>query len=292
MAVAIIFGLSGFVTALAVIALGSNRDNVLATTQTQTLTLTTPSSGFGIVALTHTVNVRVNVTGDANFDISTWGDLIHDPLPLPVAPPAAGQPTTVVREQVLMQRYSFQVGAGNELFAWQVSPNNASHNVFDPRDYGITLWLVRTHEFRWDAASQTWSSGDPSITLGTRTTTLTLSIRPEGSGGGTNPPGGGSGGGGEFDLDPGEIANATFRAINRIVQPILIALAGIGLLFAIYLGVKLATAQDESKRKEAKAQLVWAIIATVVVIGIVAVFAAIANGLGYVPQGGGGGETD
>lgn len=77
----------------------------------------------------------------------------------------------------------------------------------------------------------------------------------------------------------GDIAQATFQAINDIVQPILLALAGIGLLFAIYLGVKLATAQDESKRKEAKAQLVWAIIATVIVVAIVGIFQAIAAAL-------------
>jgi len=75
-------------------------------------------------------------------------------------------------------------------------------------------------------------------------------------------------------------------ALRDIVNPILIVLGGLGALFAIYLGVRLATAQDESKRKEAKAQLMWAII------GIILIFAMV--GIFYLPfwgQIGGGAAT-
>jgi len=65
-----------------------------------------------------------------------------------------------------------------------------------------------------------------------------------------------------------ELANA----LRNIVNPILIVLGGLGALFAIYLGVRLATAQDESKRKEAKAQLMWAIIGIVLIFALVAIF--------------------
>jgi len=51
---------------------------------------------------------------------------------------------------------------------------------------------------------------------------------------------------------------------------VLMSLFGIAaIMFAIYVGMKLARAEEEGKRKEAKQQLLWTIIAIVAVIGIV-----------------------
>ncbi|MCL2756231.1 MAG: pilin [Firmicutes bacterium] len=71
---------------------------------------------------------------------------------------------------------------------------------------------------------------------------------------------------------PGDVANDLAGAIRGIVNPILIVVGSLAALLAIWLGVRLATAQDESKRKEAKAQLIWAIIAVIVVFAMVSVF--------------------
>ena len=71
------------------------------------------------------------------------------------------------------------------------------------------------------------------------------------------------------------IENTLAWAIWDITWPILTVLAGLGTIFAIWLGVRLATAQDESKRKEAKAQLVWAILAVVIIVGIIGIFGAV-----------------
>jgi len=76
---------------------------------------------------------------------------------------------------------------------------------------------------------------------------------------------------------PGGAAATISQQIGQIAWPILAVIAGLGVLFAIWLGVRLATAQDESKRKEAKAQLIWALIAVVLVIGLMLVFQAVAG---------------
>lgn len=54
------------------------------------------------------------------------------------------------------------------------------------------------------------------------------------------------------------------RAINA-----LLSLFSIGaMLFALYLGVRLAMAEDEGKRKEAKAQVFWTVIAVIVALSL------------------------
>ncbi|MCL2586930.1 MAG: hypothetical protein FWE31_01675 [Firmicutes bacterium] len=88
-------------------------------------------------------------------------------------------------------------------------------------------------------------------------------------GGMLGAPAGGSGPGAE------DVARAIIGPISDIVWPIMIVLAAIATLYSIWLGVQLATAQDESKRKEAKARLVWAIVAVILCLGLVAVFGAI-----------------
>ena len=60
-----------------------------------------------------------------------------------------------------------------------------------------------------------------------------------------------------------------------IVKGVFWALMGLfsiaAIMFAIYVGMKLARAEEEGKRKEAKQQLLWTIIAIVAVIGIVTI---------------------
>ena len=72
-------------------------------------------------------------------------------------------------------------------------------------------------------------------------------------------------------MDNSTIAGAIFN----IAMPILSVVAGLGALLAIYLGVKLATAQDESRRKEAKAQMVYSIIAVIIVSAMIGIFYAL-----------------
>ena len=71
------------------------------------------------------------------------------------------------------------------------------------------------------------------------------------------------------DLDP------LIDRIWSITWPILTVLAALGGLLAIWLGIRLATAQDESKRKEAKAQLIWAILAVVIIVVMIAIFGVV-----------------
>ena len=63
--------------------------------------------------------------------------------------------------------------------------------------------------------------------------------------------------------------------IWSITWPILLVLGALGGIFAIWLGVRLATAQDESKRKDAKQQLIWAIIAVIVIFAMMGIFGVI-----------------
>ena len=75
-------------------------------------------------------------------------------------------------------------------------------------------------------------------------------------------------------------AAEVIAAIRPWVTPILGVLLGLGILLAIWIGVRLATAQDESKRKEAKAQLIWAIIAVFIVGMGIAVMEVLATTIG------------
>ena len=81
----------------------------------------------------------------------------------------------------------------------------------------------------------------------------------------------------------GGISNRIAQEIWNIAWPILTVLAGLGVLLAIWIGVRLATAQDESKRKEAKAQLIWAIIAIIIIIAVIGIFGVIVAALPSAP---------
>jgi len=87
---------------------------------------------------------------------------------------------------------------------------------------------------------------------------------------------------GERTWSPGQ---DLYIAIWNITWPILLVVASLGGIFAIWVGVRLATAQDESKRKEAKAQLIWAIIAIVIVAAIIGIMGVVRTTLTPVAIG-------
>lgn len=58
-------------------------------------------------------------------------------------------------------------------------------------------------------------------------------------------------------------------ALNQLLWPILIVVATVGSIYAIYLGINMARAEDASKRDEAKKRVVNAVISMVVVITLI-----------------------
>ena len=54
--------------------------------------------------------------------------------------------------------------------------------------------------------------------------------------------------------------------LRKILGPVLIVIGAIGVIYAIYLGVMYAKAEDASKRKEIQGRLIGAIIGAVIVI--------------------------
>ena len=68
-------------------------------------------------------------------------------------------------------------------------------------------------------------------------------------------------------------------AIQSWVTPLLILACAAGAIWAIILGVKMAQADDKSKRDEAKANLINVIIALVAVIALILIFTIVGNAL-------------
>lgn len=68
--------------------------------------------------------------------------------------------------------------------------------------------------------------------------------------------------------------------INNIVAPILGGMVGLAAVFAIYLGVRLATADDEGKRKNVKGQLVYTVLGIFIVGLIVSIMLLFVNVIG------------
>ena len=92
---------------------------------------------------------------------------------------------------------------------------------------------------------------------------------------------GGTGGGVEA-VAPGEIALKKFigelsRMITNVMGPIFGIIGTIGIFFAIYLAWRLASAEDDGKRKEAKKQLMWTVIAVIALFAFIALFAILAD---------------
>jgi Na+/proline symporter len=62
--------------------------------------------------------------------------------------------------------------------------------------------------------------------------------------------------------------NDVMTQVNTVVNAIIMGLGGIVVLFAIYLAYKFMTADDDGKRKNAKAQMIYAIVGIFAVIVI------------------------
>lgn len=67
--------------------------------------------------------------------------------------------------------------------------------------------------------------------------------------------------------------------LKSIVAPALIILSAVGAIYAIVLGVKMAQADDQSKRDEAKKNLINVIISVVAVILLIVIFYMLSNWL-------------
>ena len=63
--------------------------------------------------------------------------------------------------------------------------------------------------------------------------------------------------------------NGILDTLNNVLFPILLVVAAVGTIYAIYLGVMLAKAENAEKREEAKKRIINAVIA----LGIVVVLA-------------------
>jgi len=68
------------------------------------------------------------------------------------------------------------------------------------------------------------------------------------------------------------IGQQLHSALNIVFNVALSLAAFVAIGLAIWIGFRLASAEDEGKRKEAKKQLLWAIIAVVGVIVLIVVF--------------------
>lgn len=66
--------------------------------------------------------------------------------------------------------------------------------------------------------------------------------------------------------------NTLTKVMNDIIAPILGVVAGLGALWAIWIAVQMARADDAGKREEAKKRLIWVIIAVVVLVALMAFF--------------------
>jgi len=70
-----------------------------------------------------------------------------------------------------------------------------------------------------------------------------------------------------------------------IVNIALLIVGSMAGLFAIWLGVRLATASDENRRTQAKAQIIWSILAVIITFSLAGVFYALEFGQ-YDVEGG------
>ena len=66
-----------------------------------------------------------------------------------------------------------------------------------------------------------------------------------------------------------EFLDSILKVLNDIIWPILVVLAAVGTIYAIYLGVIMAKAENAEKREEAKKRIINAVIAIVVVVVLV-----------------------
>ena len=74
------------------------------------------------------------------------------------------------------------------------------------------------------------------------------------------------------DVDPKlQFLENIVNTLNDILWPILVVVATLGSIYAIYLGIQMAKAEDASKREEAKKRVINAVIAMAVVVVFIVV---------------------
>ena len=77
-----------------------------------------------------------------------------------------------------------------------------------------------------------------------------------------------------------QIANTFTEAMKSIVGPVLIVIGAAAAIFAIYLGIMYAKAEDGNKRKEVQGRLIGAAIGVVIIlVGITLCYAIDWSGL-------------
>ena len=67
----------------------------------------------------------------------------------------------------------------------------------------------------------------------------------------------------------GEILEPIRKAIAALLSPALILVATAGSIYAVYLGVIMAKAEDQGKRDEAKKRVINAVLALVVIVVLI-----------------------
>ena len=69
--------------------------------------------------------------------------------------------------------------------------------------------------------------------------------------------------------------NPLLSVLNNIVFPRLRVVAPAGVIYAIYLGVMMAKAEDEGKREEAKRRIINVVIAIAITVVLMVIFYAV-----------------
>lgn len=71
------------------------------------------------------------------------------------------------------------------------------------------------------------------------------------------------------------------NVLNSVIAPILIVIGAIGIIYAIYLGVMLAKAENAEKREEAKKRIINVIVAIVITAALVFLMYLFSNNLDW-----------
>ena len=85
----------------------------------------------------------------------------------------------------------------------------------------------------------------------------------------------------QFEGTSYEFLDPILKVLDEIIWPILIVLASVGTIYAIYLGVMMAKAENAEKREEAKKRIINAVIALVIVVVLVLLLKLFTT---YAPQ--------
>ena len=76
-----------------------------------------------------------------------------------------------------------------------------------------------------------------------------------------------------LDFDTGYVwLDTVLDAVIKLVNPILIIVAVVGIIYAIWVGIKFVKADEKQEREEAKQKLIMVIVGVVVTVLLVALF--------------------